>query len=114
MWLQLSRDIDSFSLDQYLCDFIDHGRSYGTPWYIDILILVLRLVLLGLVHDYDNYWHVLAFVFSYAWPHTLVWYIFTWICNVIFGSHVGKVSEECNEQLSSSSWFHTTPLMGYL
>ena len=68
-----------FSLDQYLFDFSDHEISDFTPLCIDIFRLVLRLVILGLVGDYDKNWHVTAFLFAYSWPQTLVWYIFTWI-----------------------------------
>jgi hypothetical protein len=44
---------------------------------------------MGLVHDYDNNWNVAAFVFSYSWPHTHVWYIFHMDLQCHFiGSHV--------------------------
>jgi hypothetical protein len=36
--------------------------------YTNIFILILRLVSLGLVRDYDNLWHVTTFVFAYSWP----------------------------------------------
>ena len=63
----------------------------------NIFRLILRLVLQGLVHDCDNLWHVTTFVFSYSFPWTVVWYIFTWICSVIqIGVHVSKVSTDCN------------------
>jgi hypothetical protein len=100
MWPQLSLVVSSFSLDQYLYDLSDHGRSDYTPWYTDIFRLILRLVLLGLVREYDSLWSVTTFLFSYSWPKTVVWYIFTWIYSVIqIGSHVCKVSTKCNEQL---------------
>ena len=51
------------SLDQYLYDFSDCGRSNYTPLYTNIFRLILRQVLLGLVHDYENLWHVATFVF---------------------------------------------------
>ena len=92
--------ISCISFDQYLYDLSDHGRSDCTPLYTDIFRLVLRLVLLGLVHDYDRNCHVTAFVFSYSWPQTVVWYIFTCIYSVIqIGSCVCKVSTYCNEKL---------------
>jgi hypothetical protein len=51
------------SLDQYLCDFSDHGRSDCNPLYTYIFRLILRMVLLGFSPDYDNLWYVSTFVF---------------------------------------------------
>ena len=87
---QLSWAIASFSLDQYLYYFSDHWRLDCTPWYTDIFRLVLRLVSLGLVHDYDSYWHVTTFIFSYSWPWTLVGIFSTWIFIVFLASMYAK------------------------
>jgi hypothetical protein len=76
MWPHLSLVVASFSLDQHLFDYSNHETSDYTPSYTYIFKLVLRLVLLGLVRDYDNFWHITTFVFSYSWPQIHIWYIF--------------------------------------
>jgi hypothetical protein len=76
MWSQLSCAVASFSLDQHLFDYNNHHTSDYTLSYKYIFRLALRLVLLGLVRDYENFFHITAFVFSYSWPQTLIWYIF--------------------------------------
>ena len=102
---QLHWVVASFSLDQYLYDFSDHGISDCTPWYIDIFKLVLILVLLGLVRDYDSYWHVTAFVFDY--------FMGTDTCLVYF--HMDMQYNFWQPwAIDFIRWFLTTPLLGYL
>jgi hypothetical protein len=37
-----------------------------------------------------NFWHVIAFIFSYSWPQKLVWYIFHMDMQCILGAMYAK------------------------